>query len=113
MATTQWFDESDRRDDLYMTDMSRLRIPDRKCTKFICPLQTTSRAKIISRILMGAIAVAVFVADQVTKAMVESRISERAVVPVVRGFFNLINTKNSGAVFGMFSDRRSGGRRPC
>jgi len=56
------------------------------------------------RILMGAIAVAVFAADQVTKHLVESRIPERAVVPVVKGFFNLVNTKNSGAVFGVFSE---------
>ena len=53
---------------------------------------------------MAAITAAVFVADQKTKAVVEARIPERAVVPVVRGFFNLINTKNSGAVFGLFSD---------
>lgn len=53
---------------------------------------------------MAVIAVAVFGADQVTKYLVESRIPEHAVVPVVRGFFNLVNTKNSGAVFGMFSD---------
>ena len=53
---------------------------------------------------MALIAVAVFGADQVTKYLVESRIPEHAVVPVVRGFFNLVNTKNSGAVFGMFSD---------
>jgi len=53
---------------------------------------------------MAVIAVAVFGADQATKYLVESRIPEHAVVPVVRGFFNLVNTKNSGAVFGMFSD---------
>jgi signal peptidase II len=64
----------------------------------------TPRAKVISRLVMAAIAVVVFVADQVTKAMVESRIPDRAVVPVVRGFFNLTNTKNSGAVFGLFQD---------
>ncbi len=64
----------------------------------------TSRSKIISRILMAVITVAVFAADQVTKHMVESRIPERAVIPVVEGFFNLTNTKNSGAVFGLFSD---------
>jgi signal peptidase II len=56
------------------------------------------------RILLCAIAVVVFGADQLTKHLVESRIPERAAVPVVRGFFNLINTKNSGAVFGMFFD---------
>lgn len=55
-----------------------------------------------SRILMVAIAVVVFAADQVSKAMVESRIPDRVVVPVIAGFFNLTNTKNSGAVFGMF-----------
>ena len=64
----------------------------------------TPRGKMISRILMAVITVAVFVADQVTKALVESRIPERAVIPVVAGFFNLTNTKNSGAVFGLFSD---------
>ena len=53
---------------------------------------------------MAVITVAVFAADQVTKALVESHMSERAVVPVIRGFFNLVNTKNSGAVFGLFSD---------
>ena len=62
------------------------------------------RSKQFSRILMAAITVAIIVADQWTKALVESRIPERAVVPVVRGFFNLTNTKNSGAVFGIFSE---------
>jgi signal peptidase II len=64
----------------------------------------TPRAKLISRILMAVITAVVFASDQVTKRMVENRIPERAVVPVVHGFFNLTNTKNSGAVFGLFSD---------
>jgi signal peptidase II len=53
---------------------------------------------------MAALALAVLVADRLTKALVESRISEHAVVRVIPGFFNLINTKNSGAVFGLFSE---------
>lgn len=53
---------------------------------------------------MGAIAAAVFALDQVTKAMVEHHIAEHAVIPVIPGFFNLTNSKNSGAVFGLFSD---------
>jgi len=53
---------------------------------------------------MAVSAVGVFVADQATKALVEHRISDGAVVAVIPGFFNLINTKNSGAVFGFFSD---------
>ena len=53
---------------------------------------------------MALIAAAVFVADRVTKVLVESRIPERAVVTVIPGFFNLTNSKNSGAVFGIFAD---------
>ena len=53
---------------------------------------------------MLVIAVAVFVADQVTKAMVIRRIPEHSLVPVIPGFFNLTSSKNSGAVFGMFND---------
>jgi signal peptidase II len=53
---------------------------------------------------MVAITVAVFVGDQASKALVEKRISERAVVPIIPGFFNLTNTKNAGAAFGLFSE---------
>lgn len=53
---------------------------------------------------MACIAVAVFIADQLTKHLVESRIPEQAVIPVVKGCFNLTNTRNSGAVFGIFAD---------
>ena len=53
---------------------------------------------------MAVITVAVFAADRVTKALVESHVSEGAVVRVIPGFFNIINTKNSGAVFGLFAD---------
>ncbi len=62
------------------------------------------RARIMSRIVMMVIAVAVFVADQVSKVMVIHRVHDRAVVPVIPGFFNLTSSKNSGAVFGMFND---------
>jgi signal peptidase II len=68
------------------------------------PSSITSRAKIISRIVMAVIAVAAFVGDRATKALVESRIPDRAIVPVVSGFFNLTNTKNPGAAFGLFSE---------
>ncbi len=53
---------------------------------------------------MAAITAGVFALDQATKAMVENRIPDRAVVPVIPGFFNITSSKNSGAVFGLFSD---------
>jgi signal peptidase II len=62
-----------------------------------------SRAGKFSRVLSITIAVAVFVGDQATKALVERHIPEYAVIPVVPGFFNLTHTKNPGAVFGLFS----------
>jgi len=55
-------------------------------------------------VLLALLALAVFVGDQVTKGLVERHIPERSVVQVVPGLFNLINSKNSGAAFGLFSD---------
>ena len=64
----------------------------------------TARVGTFSRILSVAIVVVVFVGDQATKVLVERHIPEYAVIPVVRGFFNLTHTKNPGAVFGLFSE---------
>ena len=83
--------------------MEESKIQNRK-SKIGRPPSPTPRARVVSRIVMAVIAVAVFVADQVTKSLVARRISEHAVVRVIPGFFNLINTKNTGAVFGMFND---------
>ena len=57
-----------------------------------------------SKIAMGLIALVVVAADQVTKGIVASRIPDRGIVPVIPGFFNLTSTRNSGAVFGFFSE---------
>jgi signal peptidase II len=79
--------------------MQESKIQDRKPKTGVNP-----PARTITRILLCAIAVVVFAADQLSKHLVESRIPERVTVPVVKGFFNLVNTKNTGAVFGMFSE---------
>ena len=62
------------------------------------------RVRSLSRALCAAIAVVVFVSDQVTKAMVEKSIPEHSVIPIFPRFFNLIHTKNAGAAFGLFSE---------
>ncbi len=56
-----------------------------------------------SRLLYCAIAILVFVFDQVTKSMVRKSIAPHTLVPVIHHFFNLTNTSNSGAAFGLFS----------
>jgi signal peptidase II len=76
------------------------------------PPLLSARAKLVLRILMALIAVAVMAADQRTKALVEARIPEQAVVTVIPGFFNLTNTKNSGAVFGIFAESTARWKRP-
>jgi signal peptidase II len=58
----------------------------------------------LSRAVWVVIAGGVFVADQVTKALVEASIPEHTTVPVIPRFLNLIHTKNAGAAFGLFSD---------
>jgi signal peptidase II len=60
-----------------------------------------------SRIMVVAIAVVVFAGDQITKSMVRQAIPLHAIVPVVSHFFNLVNTRNPGAAFGLFSDSTS------
>ena len=70
----------------------------------------TVRVKNLSRLMSAAIAVIVFVGDQVTKAMVERSIPEHEVIPIIPHFFNLTHVKNAGAAFGMFSDAPSAGK---
>ena len=62
------------------------------------------RVRRFSRLLWGITAAVVFVADQVTKAVVEDSIPEHTTVPVLPHFLNLIHTRNAGAAFGLFSD---------
>jgi len=58
----------------------------------------------LSRLIYAEIAVLVFICDQTTKAMVERSIPSGAIVPVIPHFFNLTDTHNPGAAFGLFSD---------
>jgi len=60
-----------------------------------------------SRAVWVVIAVAVFVGDQVTKAIVEASIPEHTTVRVLPNFLNLVHTNNAGAAFGLFSDSPS------
>jgi len=62
------------------------------------------RVSRFSRFLWVITAVVVFVADQVTKAVVEASIPEHTTVPLLPHFLNLIHTSNAGAAFGLFSD---------
>ncbi len=62
------------------------------------------RVSNISRIIVIAIAVLIFLGDQATKAMVEASIPEHTIIPVLPRFFNLTHLKNPGAAFGLFSD---------
>jgi len=62
------------------------------------------RVKRFRRVLWAVIAVVVFVADQVTKAVVQGSIPEHTTVPLLPHFFSLVHTNNAGAAFGLFSD---------
>src|SRR5207249_9096930 len=63
-----------------------------------------ARVRNISRVIYAAIALLVFVGDQSTKAIVESSIPERQVIPVIPALFNIPHVKNEGAAFGLFAD---------
>ncbi|MSU49836.1 MAG: signal peptidase II [Opitutus sp.] len=63
--------------------------------------------------LLWALAVAVLVADQATKAWIVARVpfnpmhshSSGADIPVIRGFFYIIHVGNTGAAWSLFSGR--------
>lgn len=63
-----------------------------------------ARVRTISRIIISAISVVVFVGDQATKEVVEKAIPEHAVIPILPSCFNLTHTRNAGVAFGLFSD---------
>jgi signal peptidase II len=67
----------------------------------------THRVRHLSRVLCAVIALAMFAADQTSKAVIERSVGEREVIPVIPGLFNLINTKNSGAAFSLFAESSS------
>ena len=54
------------------------------------------------------IALAVLVADQVTKLMVVASIDEYASIPIIDGFLTLTHVRNSGAAFGLFAGAPAG-----
>lgn len=71
------------------------------------PKSLAAHVRTVSRILIGAIALVVFLGDQATKAVVESSIPEYTVIPVLPHCFNLTHTKNAGAAFGLLSSSPS------
>ena len=69
---------------------------------------------VVTRILMAAIAVAVFAADQATKTMVERRIPEwRSRFRRARLLQFDQHQELRGGVRNILPNRRSGGRRRC
>jgi signal peptidase II len=81
--------------------------PPRRDTPRDMSEAVTARVRTIPRFIYAAIAVLILVADQLTKKMVQASIPPHAVIPVVPHFFNLTNTQNSGAAFGLFSGSSS------
>lgn len=49
------------------------------------------------------VAPCVFVLDQITKIIISSTLTLGEHIPVIPGFFDIVNFRNSGAAFGMFS----------
>jgi signal peptidase II len=61
-------------------------------------------ARHFSRWLVGALAITVITADQVTKLLVVRMIPEHDIIPIIPGLLNLTHSTNAGVAFGMFSD---------
>lgn len=64
------------------------------------------------RRIVGAWVVAIVVADQLTKAIVDRTMSLHESIPLIDGFFNLTYIRNTGAAFGLFAGSHEALRRP-
>ena len=64
------------------------------------PLNVSVKNKIL---IVLAVGVVVFGADQYTKSLVIKDIAEHQIIPVIDGFFNLTLRYNTGAAFSLFS----------
>jgi signal peptidase II len=53
------------------------------------------------------IVAAVILLDRISKAYIRVRVPEWETIPVIRGFFNIDHTENTGAAFGMFAQSAS------
>lgn len=62
------------------------------------------------RLVYFGVSAAVVVLDQITKAIVTTRIPLHETIPVIRGFFDLTHVKNTGAAFGLFASLSSPAR---
>jgi signal peptidase II len=51
-----------------------------------------------------SVSLLLYVLDQLTKALVLANISTDEMLPVIPGFFNLVQVHNTGAAFGMLRD---------
>jgi signal peptidase II len=69
--------------------------------KIACPTQMNARVRAI------LIIAAVILLDRISKAYIRVRVPEWDVIPVIRGFFNIDHTENTGAAFGMFAQSAS------
>ncbi len=54
----------------------------------------------------------IFVADQLTKWLVRSRIAYGSGIPVIPGYFDIVHVHNTGAAFGMLAGAQASFREP-
>ncbi len=65
---------------------------------------TAKHPQRIARLSYALIAVLAFIADQVTKGLIERRIGLYEVVKVIPHFLNFTHSQNPGAAFGLFAE---------
>lgn len=53
-------------------------------------------------------AAAVAALDRATKSLIESRVAEWEVIPVIDGFFRIVHTRNTGVAFSLFAEEGAG-----
>ncbi len=55
------------------------------------------------------IPVLVILLDRITKQLIEARVRDWDIIPVIPGLFQIVHTRNTGIAFGLFSEAGSNG----
>jgi len=61
----------------------------------------------VARAMMYGLAAGVFAIDRLTKWIIETRVSEDENYVVIPGFFDIVQSHNKGAAFGLFAESSS------
>lgn len=76
---------------------------DSQIAPAVTPSEPAAAVSVVSRKVMGILAVSVLVLDQLTKLAVRTQVALHDSIEVIPGLLNLVHVRNTGAAFGFLN----------